>query len=120
MNRQDVLGTGIDGVQIPRIVRAIERGGDRFLRKSFSEGEIIRQRGPAGRYYAILFAIKEAVLKTLGQGLFTLSMPAIDVELKAGRARIRGMEEILVSYAFDRHRVVALAIRQKETPHRGA
>lgn len=120
MTQQEVLGTGIDGVEIARMARAIERGGDRFLRKSFSEGEIDRQRGPAERYYAILFAIKEAVLKTLGQGLFSLSMPAIDVELKRGRASIRGMEEILVSYAFDHHRVVALAIRNKKAPQRGA
>ncbi|MGA2360816.1 MAG: 4'-phosphopantetheinyl transferase superfamily protein, partial [Terriglobales bacterium] len=35
-----ILGTGVDIAEVPRIRQSIERFGDRFLRRIFTEGEI--------------------------------------------------------------------------------
>ena len=35
-----ILGTGVDIAEVPRIRATIERFGDRFLRRIFTEGEI--------------------------------------------------------------------------------
>jgi len=35
-----IVGTGIDVVEVPRIAAAIERFGDRFLQRIFTQGEI--------------------------------------------------------------------------------
>ena len=36
----DIIGTGLDATEISRIVEAIERYGDHFVRRVFTEGEI--------------------------------------------------------------------------------
>ncbi len=66
----DIIGIGIDATDIPRIVRTIERYGDRFLQRIFTEGEIaycMRRREPA-IHFAGRFAAKEAAMKALGTG----------------------------------------------------
>ena len=35
-----IVGTGIDVVEVPRVAAAIERFGDRFLQRIFTQGEI--------------------------------------------------------------------------------
>lgn len=65
-----IVGLGIDATDIPRIRAAIERYGDRFLRRVFTEGEIAyctRRRDPA-IHFAGRFAAKEAAMKALGTG----------------------------------------------------
>jgi holo-[acyl-carrier protein] synthase len=66
----DIVGLGIDATDIPRVAALVERYGDRFLRRVFTDGEIAyctRRRNPiphlAGR-----FAAKEAAMKALGTG----------------------------------------------------
>jgi len=63
---------GIDIVEIDRIKRAIERGGDAFIRRIFTSREIeyCESRGTA-RFssYAVRFSAKEAVSKALGTGI---------------------------------------------------
>ena len=65
-----ILGTGVDIVSVPRLQRAMERHGDRFLQKIFTEGEIAYASGKAreNEHLAGRFAAKEAVLKALGTG----------------------------------------------------
>jgi len=66
----DIIGLGIDATDIPRIVRTIERFGDRFIHRIFTEGEIaycMRRRVPA-IHFAGRFAAKEAAMKALGTG----------------------------------------------------
>lgn len=69
----DILGTGIDTIEVERIKRALERSatGERFRARVFTEGEIAycESRGRA-RYqsYAARFAAKEAAMKALGTG----------------------------------------------------
>ena len=65
-----IIGLGIDATDIPRIVSAIERYGQRFLQRIFTEGEIaysVRRREPA-IHFAGRFASKEAAMKALGTG----------------------------------------------------
>ena len=64
------MGTGIDIAEVPRITNAIERYGDRFIRRIFTEGEIRYCDSKANRMerYAARFAAKEAAMKALGTG----------------------------------------------------
>ena len=65
-----IVGTGIDIAEVPRIRHSIERFGDRFLRRIFTEGEIRYCDSKANRVerYAARFAAKEAAMKALGTG----------------------------------------------------
>jgi holo-[acyl-carrier protein] synthase len=66
-----ILGVGSDLIDIRRIEQAIERFGDRFLNRIFTENERRRcdRRGPTrGASYARRFAAKEAAAKALGTG----------------------------------------------------
>jgi holo-[acyl-carrier protein] synthase len=65
-----ILGTGIDIAEVPRIRESIERFGDRFLRRIFTDGEIRYCEQKATRFesYAARFAAKEAGMKALGTG----------------------------------------------------
>jgi holo-[acyl-carrier protein] synthase len=65
-----IIGVGLDATEISRISEAIDRYGDRFLRRVFTEGEIAycqRKRDFASSY-AARFAAKEATMKALGTG----------------------------------------------------
>jgi len=65
-----IVGTGIDIAEVPRIAESIERFGDRFLRRVFTEEEIRYCDSKANRVerYAARFAAKEAAMKALGTG----------------------------------------------------
>jgi holo-[acyl-carrier protein] synthase len=65
-----IIGLGLDATEIDRIAASIERYGDRFLRRVFTDGEIeycARRRVPA-IHFAGRFAAKEAGMKALGTG----------------------------------------------------
>ena len=65
-----ILGIGIDIIEVERIAESIRRFGDRFLRKVFTpaEQEYCRRKALPEQHYAARFAAKEAVLKALGTG----------------------------------------------------
>jgi holo-[acyl-carrier protein] synthase len=65
-----IVGTGIDIAEVPRIAEAIQRYGERFLQRVFTEGEIRYCDAKANRIerYAARFAAKEAAMKALGTG----------------------------------------------------
>lgn len=66
----NIIGLGIDATDIPRIAATIERYGNRFIQRIFTEGEIaycMRRRTPA-IHFAGRFAAKEAAMKALGTG----------------------------------------------------
>jgi holo-[acyl-carrier protein] synthase len=66
-----VLGVGVDLVECVRIQHSIDRFGDRFLNRVFTEGEIeysMSMKFPA-RHLAARFAAKEAVSKAFGTGI---------------------------------------------------
>jgi len=65
-----IIGLGFDATDIPRLRDVLQRYGDRFLHRIFTDGEIAyctHHRDPvpslAGR-----FAAKEAAMKALGTG----------------------------------------------------
>jgi holo-[acyl-carrier protein] synthase len=66
----DIIGLGLDATDINRVADVIERHGERFLRRIFTDGEIsycTRRRVPA-IHFAGRFAAKEAAMKALGTG----------------------------------------------------
>jgi holo-[acyl-carrier protein] synthase len=65
-----IIGSGIDATEIGRIAAAIERYGDRFVHRIFTEGEVAycRRRRDAASSFAARFAAKEAAMKALGTG----------------------------------------------------
>ena len=66
-----LLGIGVDVVETARIERSLEKFGDRFLRRVFTEGEIAYCSPlpfPA-RHLAARFAAKELVSKAFGTGI---------------------------------------------------
>lgn len=66
-----ILGIGVDIVEIDRFKRSIERYGDRFLERLFSDDEIAycRAHKYSAQHFAVRFAAKEAVLKALRHGI---------------------------------------------------
>ena len=66
-----ILGTGIDLVENARIAASIEKFGDRFLHRVFTEGEIAycAPKAHPVPHYAARFAAKEAVSKAFGCGI---------------------------------------------------
>jgi holo-[acyl-carrier protein] synthase len=65
-----IVGTGIDIAEVERIQQAIERFGERFLRRVFTDEEMRYCDSKANRIerYAARFAAKEAAMKALGTG----------------------------------------------------
>ena len=118
------LTTGVDIIEISRIGRVLERYGQRFLRRIFTQGEIdyCRERPPnlAGR-----FAAKEATMKALGTGVRGVAWKDIEVVrapsgapsvVLHGRARARaqrlGVQEISLSMSHSREYAVAFVVTQ--------
>ena len=66
-----VIGIGVDLVECSRIQSSLDRFGDRFLHRVFTDGEIqysLSMKFPA-RHLAARFAAKEAVSKAFGTGI---------------------------------------------------
>ena len=66
-----ILGIGSDLIDIRRIEKTIERHGERFIARIFTDIERAKSDGRAARAasYAKRFAAKEACAKALGTGL---------------------------------------------------
>jgi len=66
-----IIGIGSDLVDIRRIQRVIDRHGDRFLSRIFTDAERARaeRRAKSAETYAKRFAAKEACSKALGTGI---------------------------------------------------
>ena len=124
-----MLTTGVDLVEIARVQRAVSSNGDRFLRRVFTQNEILYCRGRVSEL-AARFAAKEAVSKALGVGLRALARDGIhwkDVEVTgdsrgkpivrlSGRAAERaaelGLTEWSVSLTHTREHAMAFVVAQ--------
>jgi len=95
-----IIGLGNDIIDIRRVDRTIERYGERFLSRIFTEIERRKSDNRAGRAasYAKRFAAKEACAKALGtgfrQGVFWRDMGVVNspsgrptLQLTGGAAR---------------------------------
>ncbi|MCB9478384.1 MAG: holo-ACP synthase [Deltaproteobacteria bacterium] len=76
-----ILGVGNDLVSIARMARIHERHGERFERRVLGEAERADLAEGEGRAadLALRFAAKEAILKSLGAGLFRFSLQEMEV-----------------------------------------
>jgi len=77
-----ILGIGVDIIEPGRIAESIERHGERFLERTFTDREIAYCKGRkrAVEHYAARWAAKEAVAKALGTG-FDRSVGWKDIEV---------------------------------------
>ena len=66
-----ILGTGIDIVSIPHMLKSLSRWGDVFTKRVFTdvEREYCQKKNRCAGHFAARFAVKEAFLKALGSGL---------------------------------------------------
>lgn len=85
----DIYGVGVDVVDLAEFQHMVAVGGDRWLRKIFTDAELAYADGRTDRY-ATRFAAKEAVVKALGVG-FRAGIAARTVEIicdRDGRPRV--------------------------------
>ena len=122
----ELLGTGIDVVEIPRIRAAIERHGERFMRKVYTpaEEDYCRSKADLWASFAARWAAKEAVYKAYGhgwQGIWWLNRievskepsgkPGIRLLGEAAEAqRARGVKRIELSLTHGREIAFAQAL----------
>jgi holo-[acyl-carrier protein] synthase len=118
-------GVGLDVVDVERMTRAVERGGERFVRRVFTDREIAWARGKsdAARRFALCFAAKEAFFKAIGSG-WPRSGKLTDVELlhKGGSPHLdvsgaardildgRRIERVEITASWERQLAVCLVL----------
>ncbi len=114
--------SGIDLIEIARFERVLERHGDRFLRRCFTEREVDYCRGRVSEL-AVRFAGKEATMKALGTGVRGISWREIEILANArgkpvvllhGRAESRahaiGLDAIDISLSHERELGCAMVV----------
>ena len=121
-----IVGLGTDIIEIVRIGQMIERHGELFLTRVYTEGEIryCQRRKEMFQHFAGRWAAKEAVMKTLGTGWTRgvswtdiavstqqSGQPTIQVCGGAGDlARKMGIDEFLITISHCRSYATATAI----------
>jgi holo-[acyl-carrier protein] synthase len=123
-----IIAHGVDMVECDRLARSMERHGEAFVQRVFTEAEVAYCRGRRREieHFAGRFAAKEAVLKVLGTG-WRSGIRWTDVEVinePSGRPRVRlhgrcreiadalGLAEILISISHVSSHAIASAIGQ--------
>ena len=121
-----VLGIGVDLVECARIERSLDRFGEKFLRRVFTEDEVeysMSMKFPA-RHLAARFAGKEAVSKAFGTGIGkAMGWRNIDIrKKKSGEpflvfsgpaqelASKRGVTSALITLSHSDHHAVACVV----------
>jgi len=100
-----ILGLGSDLIDIRRIEHVIERFGDRFLDRIFTDTErrTCDRRSDRAASYSRRFAAKEACSKALGTGfrrgvfwrdLRVVNLPSGQPSLRLANGALRRLEEI--------------------------
>ncbi len=118
-----IKAVGIDIVEIPRFKKAIDRWGERFLRRVFTPWEIsyCEEKAFPEQSYAARFAVKEAVLKAVGSGFGkNIRWTSIEIvndregkpSVKLGKriSELIGSGKILISISHTHRYAVAQAI----------
>jgi holo-[acyl-carrier protein] synthase len=119
---------GIDVVEIARVQGVLERHGERFLRRIYTERERARYRGRV-QELAARFAAKEATMKALGTGIRGVRWR--DIEILSNprgkpiivlhgtalrRAALLGLVHWSVSLTHSRGDAIAIVIAAKVQP----
>ena len=120
----DVIGVGIDIIEVKRIEEGIERFRDRFLKRIYTEAEATycNTMKLACQHFAGKFAAKEAVYKTLNIDC-VVKWTEIEIRnLKQGRPQVvlhgkvakmvkeKNISSVLVSISHIKTRAVASAM----------
>ena len=119
----NVVGLGIDIVDVERIAAILERD-DGFTERVFTpeEIEVCRESGRPAECYAARWAAREACAKALGgipEGrwrdirVVKLGRGSVEVELDGAakeRAAEVGVERVLLSFAHERDQAVACCL----------
>jgi holo-[acyl-carrier protein] synthase len=83
------VAVGIDIIEVDRVRKVYEHHGERFLRRVFTEQEVLQCRGKVARL-AGRFAAKEAISKALGTGMHGVKWREMEVvQLRSGRPSVR-------------------------------
>ena len=122
-----MLETGIDLIEVERVEQAIEKYGERFLNRVFTEQELAYCRGRPHEL-AARFAAKEAISKLLGVGIQhpdgvhwreieivsgKRGKPGIKLSGRAARrAKKIGFKNLSLSLSHSREHAVALVVAQ--------
>jgi holo-[acyl-carrier protein] synthase len=121
-----VLGIGVDLVECARIQHSLDRFGQKFLNRVFTEGEIeysMSMKFPA-RHLAARFAGKEAVAKAFGTGIGkAMGWRNIDIQKKPSGepflvftgpaqelAKQRGVTSALITLSHTDHHAMASVV----------
>ncbi len=121
-----ISGIGIDLVEKQRFRTVMQRWGDRFLSRMFTDAEIklCRTKGDSFDAFAVRFAAKEAVLKAVGTG-WTNGSSWQDIEILNGEKgrpvvrlhgavlRIAGECRVHLSLTHEKGNAAAVAIIEK-------
>lgn len=75
-----MIRTGLDLVEIERVQASVDRFGDRFLRRIYTDAELAICNGRSTSL-AARFAAKEAVAKALGTGVWRSGIDWTDIEI---------------------------------------
>ena len=122
----DVLGIGTDIIECLRIAQMIERHGELFINRVYTDHEIAycRARKAATQHFAGRWAAKEAVLKAMGTG-WRRGISWRDIEVRnqssgkpvialRGGARdvieATGIQQMLISISHCRSHATAYAL----------
>ena len=132
---ETIYGIGIDIVKLSRLEQAIQRWGNKFLHRTFTQREIeyCSSKTFPGQHYGARFAAKEAVFKALGTG-WSHGVSWLDVEvcivpdsgqpsiLLSGKClEILGDSSsfrVLISLSHDKEYAIAQAMILKTTEER--
>jgi holo-[acyl-carrier protein] synthase len=133
--QMSVIGIGVDVIECSRIQRSIERFGDRFLHRVFTDGEIkysTSMKFPE-RHLAARFAGKEAAAKAFGTGIGkAMGWRNIDIQKKesgepflvfSGPAKAfaveRGVTSALITLSHTDHHAIACVVLEGPTSQPG-
>ncbi len=124
-----IAGIGVDIVDVSRVAKLLDRYGDRFLRRVFTDAEAKYALGSPNRAERLAgrFAVKEAFLKALGtgksQGILwrdvetvrgPMGRPAVRLHGQAVRwLRYRGGNTVHASITHDGGKAVAFVILER-------
>jgi len=119
------LSVGVDIIEIERIKQVLQRHGERFLRRVYTEAEIAYCRGRVPQL-AARFAAKEAASKALGTGIVGLGgifwrevevlpdargKPLVHLHGRAqDRAQSLGLNEFAISLSHSQEYAVAFVV----------
>ena len=97
-----IVGTGVDITEVGRVAEAVERFGQRFLRRVFTPAEVAycsSKRNKIERL-AARFAAKEAALKALGTGLrHGITWQQVEVRRQPGSRPTIAFSGVAAQYA---------------------